>query len=313
MLCASCGANNPDAYKHCGTCGAVLVAAPIVPSQTPCANCGALNPDAYKHCGTCGTALEVLPAESYPNDATGQIYTYPNQTRQSSSRRTRMLFVGVLVAGVVMMGCAVCLISGTFIGWSVLGSRTFIASDALRTETPEEGTPSSLSASKESTAAPSPLLNSAGLATRPASSPATPIAPRPTRLSPSIPLPTFAPPVSTGFQKWNTGHVLTAFKIAGLDCADPRPMTKEDYAAVPMVAADALRFFLPILGSTKGGRVYAFATSAQLEQVRKYYLNAKGAALPPWIFVKDNILLQINGELDSDQAVRYLFAVNLLK
>ena len=278
-----------------------------------CASCGANNPDAYKHCGTCGAALEVPPAEFYPNYAPEPIYGYPTQARQSSSRRTRILFVGVLVAGLVMMGCAVCLISGTFIGWSVLSSRTSIASDSLPAEIPEEGTPPSLSASNESAATPSPLPNSAGLTPRPANSPVAPIAPRQTRLSPTIPLPTFAPPVSTGFQKWNTGHVLTAFKIAGLDCADPRPMTKEDYGAVPMVTADALRFFLPALGGTKGGHVYTFATSAQLEQVRKYYLNANGAARPPWIFVKDNILLQINGELDSDQAVRYLSALNLLK
>ena len=68
-----------------------------------CASCGANNPDAYKHCGTCGAALEVPPAEFYPNYAPEPIYGYPTQARQSSSRRTRILFVGVLVVGLVML------------------------------------------------------------------------------------------------------------------------------------------------------------------------------------------------------------------
>jgi len=90
-------------------------------------------------------------------------------------------------------------------------------------------------------------------------------------------------------------------------------MTKEDYGQVPMVATEAIRFFLPSLGESKGGRVYSFANNTELEKVRTYYLSAKGAAVPPWIFVRDNILLQINGELPSEEAVKYMSALNSMK
>ena len=79
-------------------------------------------------------------------------------------------------------------------------------------------------------------------------------------------------------------------------------MSQEDYGPIPMVAAEAIRFFVPSLGGTKGGRVYSFATDADLETVRKYYQSGNGTAKPPWLFVRDNILVQINGELSSAQA-----------
>ena len=90
-------------------------------------------------------------------------------------------------------------------------------------------------------------------------------------------------------------------------------MTQEDYGQVPMVAEEAIRFFVPSLGGTKGGRVYSFVTNANLETVRKYYQGGGGAAKPPWIFVRDNILVQISGDLSSTQAQRYQAALKTMK
>ena len=90
-------------------------------------------------------------------------------------------------------------------------------------------------------------------------------------------------------------------------------MSQEDYGPIPMAATEAIRFFVPSLGGTKGGRVYSFATDADLETVRKYYQSGSGVAKPPWLFVRDNILVQINGELSSAQAQRYQSALKAMK
>ncbi len=91
-------------------------------------------------------------------------------------------------------------------------------------------------------------------------------------------------------------------------------MTNDDYGSVPRVATEAIRFFLPSLGGQKGGRVYSFDNASDLQTVKQYYESgASGAASRPWIFVKDNILVQITGELPENRAKQYQAALNMLQ
>ena len=53
MRCPGCGAENRDARRFCGACGAPLAAA--------CAGCGFVNEADEKFCGGCGRALERAP------------------------------------------------------------------------------------------------------------------------------------------------------------------------------------------------------------------------------------------------------------
>src|SRR4051812_17550472 len=60
--CAACGAENPPAFRFCGSCGSEL------PSGA-CPNCGFASPPGFRFCGQCGTALgapEVAPVVSLP-------------------------------------------------------------------------------------------------------------------------------------------------------------------------------------------------------------------------------------------------------
>ncbi len=115
-------------------------------------------------------------------------------------------------------------------------------------------------------------------------------------------------------KNWTTSQVVNAFRRANLEISNPRPMTNDDYGNVPHLATEAIRFFLPTLGGQKGGRIYDFSNARDLQTVKQYYSSgASGSASPPWIFVKDNILVQISGELPENRAKQYQAALNSLR
>ena len=261
-----------------------------------CPSCGKINPEEYQHCGTCGTALAVAPkSQSTPDNESHPSFRDQGTMESSSppsSRSTRTIIFGIVAAGLVL-GCAVCLCGGALLSWSMLNAP--VASAPLVTRTPRALTPAA-SASLIATAS------------TPAPQDSNSLAPATLQNSNAI-----TPTSTSGSKQWTTAQVLAAFKAARLEATNPRPMSQEDYGQVPMVATEAIRFFMPSLGGTKGGHVFSFATDADLETVRKYYQNGSGAAKPPWIFVRDNILVQINGELSSAQAQRYQSALKAMK
>ena len=75
------------------------------------------------------------------------------------------------------------------------------------------------------------------------------------------------------------------------------------------------RFLVPSLGEDKGGRILVFANADDLASARDYYvkLGESSAILFSWVFVKDNIVVQINGTLPEEQAKKYETALNGLK
>lgn len=62
LTCTSCGNSNPDGYRFCGRCGALL-------EGTPCPSCGSANPAGQSFCGRCGLNLaDVADLDSAPLD-----------------------------------------------------------------------------------------------------------------------------------------------------------------------------------------------------------------------------------------------------
>lgn len=122
-------------------------------------------------------------------------------------------------------------------------------------------------------------------------------------------------PQKATFEKWTPDQVIAAFKSAGLEAENVRPMTKEDYGVAPMLALKAVRFYLPSLGQDKGGRLFSFSNQEDLEKMKSYYVDAskKSALFFSWAYSKDNILVQINGDLKEDKAKQYEAALNSLK
>jgi hypothetical protein len=113
---------------------------------------------------------------------------------------------------------------------------------------------------------------------------------------------------SASFQKWKTSQVVNAFKAAGLEVENPRPMSKpQDYGAAPTIDAEATQFTIPSTGEGGGGgrgHVYSFASEDDLEKMVQYYANASTDNFS-WVYVRDNVLVQVDGQLPEEKAKQY--------
>jgi hypothetical protein len=134
----------------------------------------------------------------------------------------------------------------------------------------------------------------------------------------STPLPLTPTPAASAtpeFMKWSAADAVAALTAAGVEFADARPMTKDDYGLAPMTAAEGIRFMIPSLCEDCGGRLYSFADLKDLELMEAYYveLGRSSAILFSWVFTQDNILIQINGQLPEETARKYETAIKSLE
>ena len=88
-----------------------------------------------------------------------------------------------------------------------------------------------------------------------------------------------------------------------------------DYGLAPMNALEGYRFIIPSLCADCGGRLYIFDDPQKLGQMKEYYdgLAEVSAMYFSWVFVQDNILIQINGDLPEAQALQYQQALVNMK
>ncbi len=104
--------------------------------------------------------------------------------------------------------------------------------------------------------------------------------------------------------------VIAAFKKAGLEAERPTKLSKEDYGAAPFVC-EGSRFLVPSIGEDSGGRVFICKNQEDRESLVDYYqkLGKASALFFSWVFVKDDIVVQINGDLKEDLARKYERAI----
>ena len=107
-----------------------------------------------------------------------------------------------------------------------------------------------------------------------------------------------------------TDAVVAAFKAAGLEAENSRPMAKDDYGMAPTVC-QGTRFFIPSLGPDNGGRIFICDNPSFQAAMAGYYqaLGSSDAKLFSWVFEKGHILVQINGQLPSAAAHKYEAAI----
>jgi len=115
------------------------------------------------------------------------------------------------------------------------------------------------------------------------------------------------PTIASRTQKaWQTADVVNAFWDTGLECEDPQPLAVDDGTA-PFIADEATRFMLPSVCDGCSGRIYSFSDETQLNRARDYYigLGEQDPQYFSWIYVRENILVQLNGRMPEEQARRY--------
>lgn len=109
-------------------------------------------------------------------------------------------------------------------------------------------------------------------------------------------------------------QAVQAFKAAGLEAESPTPMERSDYGLAPMVG-QGIHFLLPSLCEKCGGRVIAVEDATERQRMADYYINAgkRSAFLFSHVYIVDNLVVQLNGDLPDDQAAKYRAALDALK
>ena len=104
--------------------------------------------------------------------------------------------------------------------------------------------------------------------------------------------------------------VVAAFKGAGLEAESTRSMTKEDYGLAPYVCTGT-RFLIPSLGPDNGGRIFICDNEEDRDALSNYYIEMgkSSAMFFSWVFVKGDVVVQINGDLPEDIALKYEAAI----
>jgi hypothetical protein len=140
--------------------------------------------------------------------------------------------------------------------------------------------------------------------------------PRIRPLKPPIILPPIRPvvPLPQFFNNWSITDVVNSFQGNGLEIGDIRQVTDVDQSFLPARVKEGIKFSIPSVGEEVAGCILSFNDKYNLEKVRKHYLglNEKGEFYT-WTFVKDNILLVLDGRLPESMAREYERALYDLK
>ncbi|TFJ89933.1 hypothetical protein E4U82_19500, partial [Lentibacillus salicampi] len=79
-----------------------------------------------------------------------------------------------------------------------------------------------------------------------------------------------------------------------------------------MKANKAKRLLIPSLGEDSGGRIFRYDNQTDLEEMKSYYddLGEENAMFYSHTAVRDDILLQISGELSDEEFKKYKEVLN---
>lgn len=107
---------------------------------------------------------------------------------------------------------------------------------------------------------------------------------------------------------------VAAFQAAGLEAENPSVMGPDDYGAGPYVG-DGRHFFLPSVCDDCGGRVIATENIEDRDRLANYYIKlGEGSAIfYSHVFTHNNFVLQLNGDLPEEEAVKYQAALESLE
>lgn len=105
----------------------------------------------------------------------------------------------------------------------------------------------------------------------------------------------------------STSDVIAKFKAAGLEAESVTDLESDDMGLAPMRFNEGKRIVVPSIGDDKGGRVFVFKKKSDLEELQKYYdeLGKASAMTFSHTYSKENVLLQMTGEMEQAQFDKY--------
>lgn len=108
----------------------------------------------------------------------------------------------------------------------------------------------------------------------------------------------------------SSNEVVMAFQRAGLEVEEARPMNPQDYGTAPQLC-DGMHFLLHSLGPSHGGRVYYCESTEDRDALATFYQDRgeRSPAARSWVFVKDKVVVQLNGALSEERAQAYEAAI----
>ncbi len=126
--------------------------------------------------------------------------------------------------------------------------------------------------------------------------------PSPTR----TPLPTLTP--TAIFLRRSGEQIVRAIQFARLDIEDVHPLNPEDNNLFTPGMGQGFSFATPSLCAGCVGTIFSFNDRTALERAKLYFTDTSAtnqAELSSWVFVKDNILLQLDARLSEADAKAY--------
>lgn len=105
-------------------------------------------------------------------------------------------------------------------------------------------------------------------------------------------------------KEYSVSDVTDQFKKDGLKVQNLHKMSREDFGVAPMKAEEAKMFTVK---DDKNARIMKFKNEDELKDTIKYYdeLGKSSAAFYSHTYAKDNILIQMNGEIKEDVFNKY--------
>jgi hypothetical protein len=121
---------------------------------------------------------------------------------------------------------------------------------------------------------------------------------------------------SASFQQWHTTDVLQAFQAAELPVELPQLSKDERDLFSNEMTLENRQFVIPNQGdpTLARGIIFSFQNEKDLREIQDYYAGL-GKAVPQyssWVFIKDNLVLQINSNISEAVAKQYAATLDLL-
>ncbi|MCI2948090.1 hypothetical protein FH144_06585 [Staphylococcus caledonicus] len=110
-------------------------------------------------------------------------------------------------------------------------------------------------------------------------------------------------------KNYEISDVINKFKSESLSVKNLRTMKHKDFGMAPMKSEDAKIFTVE---DNKNARIFKFKNKKDLEETKKYYdeLGKSSAIFYSYVYAKDNMLIQMNGDIDDNVFNKYKTAMD---